>query len=292
MPSTLHPQFSWLAAPVSRSFSVINRRLTAMLGMAFILSFLLPEVVTAAGKISAENSPQEILDCAAENAPSKTFKQNIDFSTIAAGSKLPRLLKTALYAQRKSKKLSINLRITEPANLAGSAFLIRERKGQDDMRVYVPALRKTRRITGSMAAKDLWGTGFSYQDIKQLYGAFSEGEARVVGEQNDAGVVTVKIEITPNAAEGAPFAKLQALIDSQSCVPLSIHYVDEEGEIIKSLTTKQASIKTFGSRQMAVRYELQDLVNGAQTVINFSDISIDEKLGAATFSPTGFHHAN
>ncbi len=235
-------------------------------------------------------SATAVTDCAARNAPESTIGHYARFNT-TDGSGGSRELLTRLYAMREDEALNLNLRIVEPLNLAGTTYLIREKPDQDDMRVYIPALRKVRRVTGNMAATDLWGTSFSYLDIKLLFGAFIDGERELGPDETISGRPTVKLLIRPSDTEGAPFERLAAVIDKETCVILAIDFLDVESQPVKRLTASLDSIQSFDERMLATRYRMDDLLSGVTTDVELSKLEFDEDLGRAVFNTRGFADA-
>lgn len=59
------------------------------------------------------------------------------------------------------------VRITEPADVAGTGFLFREgRGGQDELWLYVPSLKRSRRIVGRARHGRFLGSDFTYADLE------------------------------------------------------------------------------------------------------------------------------
>src|SRR5690606_9921417 len=93
-----------------------------------------------------------------------------------------RELRGRLYGVREAELLRAMIKISAPSDLAGAAYLLREKEGGDEKYMYVPSLNKVRRITGAAADGSLWGTDFSYSDLRQLNNAFAAGEGTLTGE--------------------------------------------------------------------------------------------------------------
>ncbi len=235
----------------------------------------------------AEDSAQSLLDCAAANAPAQHFSLNADFDTVdELGQNVS--LKARLYGQREESRLIINLMLQEPSNLAGTAFYLKEQPGQDDMRVYLPGLKRTRRISGSMAARDLWGTSFSYLDVKQMLGAFLGGEyQRLEDQEVDQRPVHV-LEIRPDPAQEAPFARLQIQLDGEHCVPLQAEYRDAQNSLSKRLQADPASIIQLKDHHLATDMSMHDLDSGKVTRLRLTNVRFDERIPPGAFASGGF----
>ncbi len=243
---------------------------------------------------SAPPAPPEeradIMACAARNAPDRSFALKARFVTENEQEQSASLV-TRLYGLYDEKSLHLNLMITEPPDLAGTAFYVREQAGQDDMRVFIPGLNRTRRVTGSMAARELWGTSFSYQDIKQMFGAFIGGSRRNLPDTAYMGRPVKALEIVPDGGESVAFERVELLFDAESCVPLAADYTDAEGEASKRLRIDPATIFTLEEHHIATDFVMTDLIAGKSTRVTMSDIRFDPSIPRSAFSSNGFHRA-
>ena len=99
-----------------------------------------------------------------------------------------------LYDNGQTEKKLI--RFLSPADVKGTGFLTFDyREKDDDKWLYMPALRKTRRIVSSENAKSFMGSEFSYADMTPL--AVEDFTYNILGEEDIIGVLCWIIEITP-----------------------------------------------------------------------------------------------
>ena len=249
---------------------------------------LAPVAVLLIGGTAVARDADQALACLAANAPEKTFSYQADFLTRDRnGDERP--LSAQVLGKRDAGSLLINLGIREPAALTGTAFLIRETDGQDDMRIYLPAMNRVRRVTGSMAARELLGTSFSYLNIKQMFGAFLDGARETLADGEHLGRAVHRVRIVPTPEEGAPFQSLMAYIDAETCVPLGVDFLDADGELLKQLEATVGTLRELDGRHLATEYRMRDLLNGTETTVRFSDLSFDESIRGTRFSPNSFY---
>lgn len=101
---------------------------------------------------------------------------------------------TKLYDNGNTEKKLI--RFSAPADVKGVGFLTYDyNKKDDDKWIYMPALRKTRRIISSENAKSFMGSEFSYADM--TLPNIEEYMYKLLGEEMINGIVCFKIEIIP-----------------------------------------------------------------------------------------------
>ncbi len=104
----------------------------------------------------------------------------------AKGNK--RVRKTASVSKLYDKGLTEKriIRFLTPADVKGTSLLTFDYENKtDDMWLYLPALRKTRRIVASEKAKSFMGSEFTYADIAVHFSSLQEGLAAVPRKSND-----------------------------------------------------------------------------------------------------------
>ncbi len=108
---------------------------------------------------------------------------------------------------------------TDPANVKDTGFLTYdypEADKEDDQWLYLPALRRVRRISSSNRGDYYLGTDLTYEDIKLDTRLSGEMNWERVGEADVNGVHCLIVEGTPKApeiAEELGYSKYQAWVD-------------------------------------------------------------------------------
>lgn len=235
-------------------------------------------------------SARAVLDCAAANAPEDSFQQAVEM-TVSKDGTVQRTILATFAGQRGNGGFMLNIGVLEPADLSGTAVLLREQgKDRDDLKLYLPALRRVRTVTGAMAGEDLLGTDFSYRDIKQVYGAFDDAGAELL----EAGVWQERpihrVGLQPSAEEESPYSQLIIGIDQQNCVTLLIDFIGPQQTAVKRLEGDHASIMQVGERQLLGRYTMRDLDKGSQTQLKLGEPRFDDKVARSAFHPTSFYN--
>lgn len=142
---------------------------------------------------------------------------------------------TKLYDQGNTEKKLV--RFLAPADVKGTGLLTFDYKNKDDdIWLYMPALRKTRRIISSEKAKSFMGSEFSYADMTPP--VMKNFTFDILGEDTLRGVDTWKIEMTPlneNIADENGFSKRISWIGKENFVLRKSVYYDLNGELHKEL---------------------------------------------------------
>ena len=133
------------------------------------------------------------------------------------------------------------IRFLAPADVKGTGLLTFDYKEQDDdMWLYMPALRKTRRIISSEKAKSFMGSEFSYADITPP--TLDDFNYKNLGEQEAGGTLCWKIEMVPlddDIADENGFSRKISFIGKADFVIRKAIYYDLDGELLKELEVKE-----------------------------------------------------
>ncbi|NQT79133.1 MAG: outer membrane lipoprotein-sorting protein [Candidatus Aminicenantes bacterium] len=133
------------------------------------------------------------------------------------------------------------LRFLSPPDVKGTGLLVFDYKEKDDdMWLFMPALRKTRRIVSSERAKSFMGSEFSYADMAPPI--LDEFTYNILNETVAEGTPCWEIEMMPvndNIAEKNGFSKRIAYIGKKDFVIRKAVYFDLDGELHKELAVKE-----------------------------------------------------
>jgi hypothetical protein len=254
-------------------------------GLWLLLAFC--ACATAQAQDAAVN---KILDCMRANIPPTVRIQTVEISAVdRTGGE--RVLKGRLFGTRDNDRVRVMMRIEAPQDLAGASYLVREGEKSDEMYLYLPALRKVRRITGAALDGQLWGTDLSYNDFKQIQNAFTgantllEGAAQL--EQRPVNILTFE----PRKEDGTRYKKIRTQVDQKSCVALRVEFFDPAG-VRKVLAVKPADLKQSGSHWYASDIEVSDLKNQTRTRVRVTGVAAGDKLASRYFNPSTFYLGN
>lgn len=258
-------------------------------GMALIRTLLAFSLFALAVPAAAETTLQGILDCAASNTPQRSFSQRAKFVTTDQ-EQAERHLRATIYGASEAGKLRLNLQVSQPPDVAGTAILLRRDDGDDDMFVYLPALKKSRRVTGGMAASKVLGTNFSYSDIQTLFGALSNSQVTRMPDDTLGDTPVYRLEMRAMSMEGGDFERVVVALEQTHCVPLRVDFLDAGDELVRRLNTRADSIKQVGERTLATEFFMEDFVTGSTTSLSMDDIEFDERIPFSLFNPRGYYN--
>jgi len=174
------------------------------------------------------------------------------------------------------------IRFTAPPEVAGTGILIFDYADkQDDMWIYLPAMRQTRRIVSSEKSKSFMGSEFTNADMSApLFGDFSYTSAgdEVLNGQ-DCWVIESKPKNTSLESEYG-YARAVRYYSKKDYLVLLTLYYNFDGELIKTIKTDAYHKVAAGDRYMITRMQAINHANGRRSEMqmeNIREVLSDEK---------------
>ena len=204
----------------------------------------------------AELSAEEVRACSRANLPDQSILQHIELrSTDRAGGR--RTLEARVHWKRFEKYPRAMIRVDAPADVKDAAYLMIDQEEDAQVYVYMPAMKKVRRITTTTASNQLWGTDFSYEDMKHIQGSAAQGSVARLGDGEISGRATHVIETRPDPAAESSYERVVSHVDVESCIPLRTEFFERGQTPRKVLDADPGSLTRDGSRWLATRYEME-----------------------------------
>lgn len=179
---------------------------------------------------------------------------------------------------------SDNMRMTRflaPADVKGTvSLLIEHAQTDDDMWVYLPALKKVRRLVSSNKKDSFVGTDFSYADVIGFRTA--EWNYRLLREEPLDGQACYVIEAVPRSAQvqaNTGYSRRVNWIRKDNLVTLRSEFWDESGQMLKTETFADVrQVDPARNKWQAMRLEAHNVQTGHRTIIQFEDFRLNEQV--------------
>lgn len=178
---------------------------------------------------------------------------------------------------------------TAPSNVKGTAFMsfdYNEQDKDDDQWLYLPALRKTRRISAANRGDYFLGTDFTYEDIK-LGTKLSEEDYTYTNLKTELveSVECYVLEGLPKSEKIASelgYSKVQHWIDFNTWMVRKSKYWDESGNLLKTSHIK--GIKQIQGIWTFQELEAENHKTGHKTFITFENSNYETPVDDEVFS--------
>lgn len=179
------------------------------------------------------------------------------------------------------------MRFLSPPNVRGTAVLTVEATGRaDDQWVYLPALKKSKRIATGQRKERFSGTDFTYEDLRTEDFARTsyklDGEGQVQTEKDGPQIACHVVEATPKDADASGYSKRRLFVDKARFLILKVEYFDKQGRHQKTWTGRdftQVEGHWRPSQSM-----MEDHLRNTKTVMRFTERKINPGLPDATFT--------
>ncbi len=161
-------------------------------------------------------------------------------------------------------------RFLEPADVKGTVSLLDEHSDKDDdIWIYLPSLKKVRRLISSNKKDSFVGTDFSYGDV--IGHKVNEWNHTLVKEEDIERTACYVIESLPKDATvkaNTGYAKRISWIQKDNFVSLKTVAYDEANELLKESTYKRwKEVEPVKHRWQAGILEAKNIQTGHHTVI-------------------------
>ncbi len=170
----------------------------------------------------------------------------------------------------------------EPADVRGTKFLVLENKGRDDDQLlYLPALKKVRRIASSQRSGSFMGTDFSYYDLTSH--DVADGTHKRLEDQKLDGIDCYVAESIPKDPGESKYSKLNYWVRKDNMVVAKAEFFDLKGKLLKVLVTKDH--ETYEKdRWLARKLIMKNVQKGTSTLIHIAKYQFGVKLNKDYFS--------
>ncbi len=241
-------------------------------------------IFTAALSIGAQTNGREIMELIQKQDRGTTTHALITMDLIdKKGNISTRILE--LYSKENSEqKLNTMIVFHRPSSIKNTRFLsIGYSDRVPEQWVYMPALKRTKRITTSDADQSFLGTDFTYADMGAI--DIDNATYSLIREESLNGVQCWIVESILLESSGSDYSKKISWISKEMLLPVYIEMYDRQGKLIKKLTTDNIEkIQGYWTPRVT---KMENLQTGHSTTLTMDKIVYNENLPDGIFT-SGF----
>jgi hypothetical protein len=232
---------------------------------------------TSMPEAAAGPSPREIMDKVTQTRKLSGSEAVVKM-TIADGKGGTRArelsMATKLYDGGATEKRIYTF--VSPADVKGTGILVFDYPEKaDDVWIYMPAMRKTRRITSSQRSQAFMGSEFSFGDLN--IPALDEFNYTLVKEESFDGENCYVIEAVPKTKEIAAedgYSKKTYWVSKDKFVVRKGLYLDKDNKPLKELVCKDIKLlDDKNKRYRAMKMEMTNLQNGRKSTFESTKVA-------------------
>ena len=229
----------------------------------------------------------------AELTPKEIVEKSLDQNGLGFYSGVAKLRITVVRGKKKdtnemlveSKEVEddvANTRVTilEPADMAGGAYLfLGQTEREDDVYVYLPAFKTTRKVSGQDKKGAFLNTHMTYNDLESR--DVEDGEAKRLDDEKIGPYECFVIETTAKDGDDSDYGKVVTFVRKKDYMPLRIEFYDKKGELEKRIFSEKISKDgdTRYVKKMSIKPEA-----GGSTTIEVLEVDFGADLNSKIFS--------
>ena len=172
------------------------------------------------------------------------------------------------------------VRFHQPPDLAGAGFLqVQNDKRDDDRFIYLPALKRTRRVAASQRSTAFMGTDFNFADIDRR--DWRQGRYKAGKDTTIARFPCHVVSVFPGRKD-SPYSKIVVAIRKDNFVPLRIRLFDRGGAHAKTLEVSQ--VRRVSGKWFISKSRMKDHKNKRSTTLHLVQIKPTADIPDSRFS--------
>lgn len=174
-----------------------------------------------------------------------------------------------------------------PSDVRGTTTLLVEHSAaDDDMWIYLPAMKKVRRLVASNKKDSFVGTDFSYGDV--IGHRVEDWNHRLLREEKVDGRDCYVIESTPKRpeiADNTGYSRRTTWIDKESYVAVRGEIDDLNGDLLKKTVAQDIQkVDAKNNKYQAMRLIGENVQTSHKTIIEFKNFKANVGVGDEVFT--------
>ncbi|GIC78653.1 outer membrane lipoprotein-sorting protein [Moritella sp. F3] len=175
-----------------------------------------------------------------------------------------------------------------PRDVKGTAFLsYTHREGADDQWLYLPALKRVKRIASSNKSGPFMGSEFAFEDIASQ--EVSKYTYNYMKNETFDGREHFVVEFDPKDSKSG-YSRQEVFIDTQEYRVWKVNYFNRGGELLKTLSVSDFN-QYLGQYWRADTWTMINHKTSKKTVLNFQNWQFDNGFSDRDFSRNSLSRA-
>jgi outer membrane lipoprotein-sorting protein len=168
-----------------------------------------------------------------------------------------------------------------PASVQGTRFLVKENENRDDDQwIYLPALKRVRRIASGEGDQAFMGTDYTYDDLKSR--DVSEDRHTLLREERYNGRDCYVVRSVPKEPGDSQYSKRVQWVAKDIWIPLKAELYDKDGDLKKVQTVHE--LKQVQGYWTPMKATMENVQSGHATKLDIDKIRYNEDLDPDLFS--------
>ncbi len=174
------------------------------------------------------------------------------------------------------------MQFQDPADVRGTSFMnwsYAEAGKGDDQWIYLPALKRVKRISSDGRGDSFMGSDFSYDDLAERHP--NEDSHKIIGSETIAGEECWIIESSP-IDKNYSYSKVLSWVSKNKQLGFRRDYYDKGGTLLKTLTIHKA--EQIGGFLMITQTEMHNVQKNHRTAMAFTSMEVNTGMQESVFT--------
>jgi hypothetical protein len=171
-----------------------------------------------------------------------------------------------------------------PEQMRGIALLVRDRPSEPELHIYVPAVRRARRLLPVEVNQSFFGTDITYADLGFVD---LRPQSRLLGTEDRDGKRVYRVEEVP--AERWYYARIVSVVSGGSWLPLEREFYDAANALWK--TERIGRVTTIEGVPTPLSVRMENVQEGSSTELEVTEVRYGVDLPDALFDPARLDQA-
>lgn len=251
------------------------------LGCSGILGWIL---LIPAGSLGSPQTVEEIQACMEANLPEQGSTQEILLRAVdRTGSEMDSRAEI-VWKRDEEGNSRVLMRIEEPSERRGSILLgVQKDQGSADLWLYLPELRKVKRVGARTISGSMFGTDLTYEDFQRIYRLAKDSRSERAPDEELEGRSSFVLESRP--PEGtSEYERIKSYIDKEMCVLLRAEHYESGDRMTKVLTVPVDRIEKESSGWVPKLTRMEDRLDKTHTDLIVEKIDTQKPVPDRLFS--------
>jgi hypothetical protein len=196
----------------------------------------------------------------------------------AGGQRSERALE--VLGRRHDGQLESVARFLSPSDIAGTKFLMIEKAGGGaEQYIYLPGLKRTRRVVGREQEGSFMGSDFTYNDLQRK--GDKDAKNTRLADENIGSEATYVLE-SVSSSKSSTYSKVKTWIRKSDYIPLRTQFFDPSGKLTKTLYVRRTQ-QIEGKPSVSEAYMKN--ASGHATELVVDSVKQTKDLPDSAFSP-------
>jgi len=237
-------------------------------------------VLAASFGAKAQLTGRQIVE-KAYNLPTANDQSSVLTMTLTNKSGQTRVRKIQQYTKQIGNVEKSIMFFLSPADVKNTSFMnwSYDNDKSDDQWIYLPALKKVKRISSDSKSDYFMGSDFTYDDLGDR--KLDADVHKLLREETIDGKVCYVVE-SVSKDEDYMYSKTITWIRKDNFVGMKKEFYDEDGELLKILTLKK--VEKISGFWIRMHSEMKNVQKNHKTSMVLSNIKINTGVSASKFS--------